>query len=84
MNGAARLNKHDHVSLYFKMFLSHLSQEGKNYIYLVMEFCPGGDLCGYVADNHPLKENIVQNLSFQLMNGLKHLYEHKLVHRVWI
>ncbi|ETO20308.1 autophagy protein 1 [Reticulomyxa filosa] len=53
-----------------------------NHIYLVMQYCSGGDLHKFVQKNGPLKEPVAQYFSRQLANGLFYLHSSKIVHRV--
>ena len=58
--------------------LGHFSQLGK--IYIVMEFCEGGDLNDYIIKNKPeLKERF--NLMTDMARGLLYLHSQNIVHR---
>lgn len=41
-------------------------QESAEHMYLVMEFCDGGDLSKFIAKNKPLKEPMVKNFAQQI------------------
>jgi serine/threonine-protein kinase ULK2 len=55
---------------------------GPRHMYLVMEFCGGGDLAGAIAKHGPLPESpIVERLMAQLAAGLEFLWTRNLIHR---
>ena len=53
----------------------------KSRIYLVLEYCSGGDLSRYVKKNGRLDEERALYLMRQLCSGLKHLRSLNLMHR---
>jgi len=48
-------------------------------VYIVMEYCDSGDFSRLIGK--PMKEESVQFYFSQLINGIKYLDEHKIVHR---
>ena len=48
-------------------------------IYIVMEYCDGGDFSKIIGK--PMKEKSVKYYFSQLINGVKYLDEHKIIHR---
>lgn len=48
-------------------------------IYIVMEYCDGGDLSKLIGK--PMKEKSVKYYFSQLINGIRYLDEHKIIHR---
>jgi serine/threonine protein kinase len=50
-------------------------------MYLVMEFCGGGDLSVLIRDHGPLPEPLVQHYMVQLTAGMRYLADHLIVHR---
>lgn len=48
-------------------------------IYIVMEYCDGGDVSKIIGK--PMKEESVKYYFSQLINGIKYLNEHKIIHR---
>jgi Protein kinase domain len=52
----------------------------KNRMYLIMEYCAGGDLAGYLRRSKRLPEAAAQALMQQLGAGLKVLRDNNLVH----
>ena len=49
-------------------------------LYLVMEYCAGGDLAAYLRRHHRVSEETARGLMQQLAEGLKQLWNHHLVH----
>jgi serine/threonine-protein kinase ULK/ATG1 len=45
-------------------------QESAEHMYLVMEFCDGGDLAKYIAKNKPLDEALVRKFAQQIGMGV--------------
>jgi serine/threonine protein kinase len=50
-----------------------------NYVYLVIEYCSGGDLSGIF--NNICNENVVQRYFKQISKGLKYLRSKNIIHR---
>ncbi|KAJ3100096.1 Checkpoint kinase 2 [Physocladia obscura] len=57
------------------------SFEEKGTLYIVMEYCPSGDLLKYVLDRKKLNEKISRNMTLQMITVLKHLKTKGIVHR---
>ena len=58
----------------------------KTHYYIMMEYCNGGSLMNclkkYISMyRHPFSEEIVQYLMSQIVNGLKYIHQHKIIHR---
>ncbi len=51
------------------------------FIFLVMEFCDGGDLHQYLQKNGRLEEYVVHIFMNDLANGLKFMWSKKYIHR---
>jgi serine/threonine-protein kinase ULK/ATG1 len=51
-----------------------------NRIYLVLEFCAGGDLSHFIRRYGRVDENTVRHLMAQLAEGLKELRVHNVIH----
>jgi calcium-dependent protein kinase len=49
--------------------------------YLVMELCAGGRLTDYIAHMQDFRENDVSFLMQQLLQAIKHLHSHNVIHR---
>lgn len=55
--------------------------ETKDRIYLVLEYCNGGDLAAYIHDHRKVSEAIARHFMRQLAAGLQVLQEKHLIHR---
>ena len=53
----------------------------QNHIYLIMQFCGGGDLHRFIASNGKMTERNAQSFSLQFVEGLKYLHSLKIIHR---
>ncbi|KAG0496402.1 hypothetical protein HPP92_001093 [Vanilla planifolia] len=53
----------------------------KECIYLVLEFCAGGDLASYLRQCGRLHEHIVRKFMIQLGSGLNVMHSHHIIHR---
>jgi hypothetical protein len=56
--------------------------ENAEYIFIVMEYIPGGDLATYMNDNkHKMTEERACSLIYQIALGIKYLHQFGIVHR---
>ena len=55
--------------------------KSKRYIYLVLEYCGGGDLNELILNQGPLSEADSRALLGQLADGLKFLWTNEIIHR---
>jgi calcium-dependent protein kinase len=55
--------------------------EDERYIYLVMEFCTGGELFNHIISKKRLTEKEAAGLFHQLLAALNYLHQHEIVHR---
>lgn len=55
----------------------------KSTLNIVMEYCPKGDLTGYMKAQmgKPLKEETIWKFSIQMLSGLRDLHRKKILHR---
>ncbi|KAJ3591909.1 hypothetical protein NHX12_007039 [Muraenolepis orangiensis] len=69
--------KHPNIVAFFKSF------QESNSLYIVMEFCDGGDLMKRISVQRgvPFTEEQVVNWFLQVCLGLKHIHDHKVLHR---
>ncbi|XP_020260428.1 serine/threonine-protein kinase ATG1t isoform X1 [Asparagus officinalis] len=50
-------------------------------VFLVLEFCAGGDLAAYVRRRERLREAVVRKFMMQIGEGLEVLHAHRIIHR---
>jgi Ca2+-binding EF-hand superfamily protein len=55
--------------------------ENAHYIYIVMEYLSGGDLCDYVVNSNEFTEVQAAKIMYQIALGLKYLEEFGIMHR---
>lgn len=53
-----------------------IKKDGK--VYLILEYCDGGDLSNYIQSNESEFDN---RYFYQILDGLEHLYNNKILHR---
>ena len=56
-------------------------QHSERHIYLIMDFCAGGDLSAFLRRHHALPLHLVQHFARQLKDGLQLLHSRQLIHR---
>ena len=59
--------------------LSH--QKTKQHVYVILEYCPGGDLSAYIKRSGPLSGQVAHHFMVELSRGLSFLWGQALVHR---
>ncbi|KAF2028128.1 Pkinase-domain-containing protein [Setomelanomma holmii] len=52
-----------------------------DYLYIVMEFVPHGDLQGYLTQGGPMKESVVRAIAQQILSALVYLHRANITHR---
>ncbi|XP_050413574.1 serine/threonine-protein kinase Nek4 isoform X2 [Patella vulgata] len=73
-----RQNHHDNIVLCQADF------ERNDHIMLVLEYCGGGDLAGYIESLKPsnyLEEKKIIFLAVQIASAIEYLHEHHIIHR---
>ncbi|KAH0787110.1 CAMK family protein kinase [Histomonas meleagridis] len=50
-------------------------------IYIVMEYCPNGDLSQFIQSQHQLNEDVASSIFLQIASGLKYLHDNNIAHR---
>ena len=56
-------------------------QKSEKFIYIILEYCGGGDLSRLIRKQGPLSESRSQSLMRQLAAGLHFLWSNNLIHR---
>ena len=68
-------SRHDRVvKLYF-------SFQDAGYLYLIMEYCSGGELFQHIVKNRRLKEEEAAKMYQQLISGIEYIHKLGIVHR---
>lgn len=55
--------------------------EEQNFLYIIMELVPGGDLQGYLTKHGSLAEHYAQAMARQLLHALVYLHKKRITHR---
>ncbi|KAK0057945.1 serine/threonine-protein kinase ULK3 [Biomphalaria pfeifferi] len=66
--------KHEHIVI-LKDF-----QWDTNYIYLIMEYCSGGDLSRFIRSKRALPEHMVKRFLQQIASAMKFLWDNNVAH----
>ena len=53
----------------------------QNFLYMILEFCDGGDLAGYIKENQPLTQDEALHFTRQISQGIKYVRSMSIVHR---
>lgn len=69
-----KILKHEHIVEMKDFFWDD------RYIYIVMEYCDGGDLSNFIKQRHSLPENICRKFLQQLAQALRFLRSHNVCH----
>ena len=67
--------RHENIVQTFDIF------DEEEYIYVVMEYLPGGDMFDYLAKRKVLPEYEAKTFIYQLLRALEYLHRRKIVHR---
>ncbi|KAK2796197.1 hypothetical protein FQN52_000175 [Onygenales sp. PD_12] len=54
---------------------------GNRWIYIIMEYVPGGELSTYMSQCHHLPEDQVKSIARQVLHALQYLHRRKITHR---
>jgi len=55
--------------------------ENQDYLYLIMEYCSGGELFQHIVKNRRLKEEEAAKMYQQLISGIEYIHKLGIVHR---
>ena len=55
--------------------------EENNTIYRVMDYIKGNTLADYLTENHPLNQKTIDKIIYPLLEGIKHIHKHDILHR---
>ena len=71
------LKKVDHPNI-IKLHEVYLNN---NFVYMIEEYCKGGDLFDYIKMQRYFTEKKAANIMYQLLSAINHLHSMKIVHR---
>ncbi|KAH9831161.1 Pkinase-domain-containing protein [Rhodofomes roseus] len=74
---------HRRVSAYPNILTLHKVIEDSAYIYLVMDYCPGGDLFHHITERKTYggSTNLVKNVFVQILDAVRACHEQGIAHR---
>ena len=55
--------------------------ENENYLYLIMEYCSGGELFQHISNNEKIKELEAVTFYHQIISGIEYIHKLGIVHR---
>ena len=55
--------------------------ENQDYLYLIMEYCSGGELFQHIVKNRRLKEEEAAEMYQQILSGIEYIHKLGIVHR---
>jgi 5'-AMP-activated protein kinase, catalytic alpha subunit len=67
--------RHPHVVQLYEMI------ENNDYLYLIMEYCSGGELFQHIVKNRRLKEEEAAKMYQQIISGIEYIHKLGIVHR---
>ena len=53
--------------------------ETRNHLWIIFEFCPGGDLYRLLDEDKALPEQTIKKFSFDILEGLSYLHEKGII-----
>jgi serine/threonine protein kinase len=61
----------------------HDAFEDRDYVYIVLDYCPGGDLFGKIADEklYFRKDELVKSVFLQILDAVEACHKHGIYHR---
>ncbi len=66
---------HPHIARFYEFY-----QDELNY-YLIMEYCPGGDLLSLLLNHKSISEREAARILRQILSALEYCHKHHIVHR---
>lgn len=65
---------HPNVLKYYNYY------ETRNHLWLIFEFCPGGDVLNLITEDKKLPEQCVKNFAMDIMRGLSFLHSNGIIY----
>ena len=66
---------HEHIVRCYDVYKT------KTHIYMIMEYCPHGDLSSFIKQKKKLTEHSIIDIMSQILNGYRYLANSKILHR---
>lgn len=66
--------RHDNVLKFYNWY------ETRNHLWVIFEYCPGGDLRRLLDEDKSLPEQSIRQFCYDLCLGLTYLHENSIVH----
>ena len=57
----------------------HNWYETRNHLWIIFEYCPGGDLLKLLEDDKRLPEQTIRKFAYELVEGLSYLHENGII-----
>lgn len=54
--------------------------ETRNHLWIIFEYCPGGDLNKLLEEDKKLPEKTIRKFAFELVEGLSYLHQNGIIH----
>jgi serine/threonine-protein kinase ULK4 len=58
----------------------HNWYETRNHLWIIFEYCPGGDLLKLIEEDRKLPEKTVKKFAYELVEGLSYLHENSIIY----
>ncbi|CAF0850273.1 unnamed protein product [Didymodactylos carnosus] len=85
VNVLKKYSNHRNIAMYYGAFIkkSVMGRNENDQLWLVMEFCGAGSVTDLVKSSktNSLKEDWIAYISKEILNGLCHLHQNKIIHR---
>ncbi|CAF1007071.1 unnamed protein product, partial [Didymodactylos carnosus] len=85
VNVLKKFSNHRNIAMYYGAFIkkSIMGRNENDQLWLVMEFCGAGSVTDLVKSSktNSLKEDWIAYISKEILNGLWHLHQNKIIHR---
>eukprot|EP00761_Pharyngomonas_kirbyi_P000355 gb/GECH01000355.1/.p1 GENE.gb/GECH01000355.1/~~gb/GECH01000355.1/.p1 ORF type:complete len:1235 (+),score=314.16 gb/GECH01000355.1/:1-3705(+) len=76
LNEVKTMHSLDHINI----LKFHQWYETNNHFWLILEYCPGGNLYTLMKEDDQLPEHAIQTLGLDLIEGLQHLHANGILH----
>lgn len=70
-----RLPPHPNIIRFLRVVVT------KEHTYLIFEYASGGTLLNFLRSSGPIKEHMLRNISFRVLQGIYHMHANNVIHR---